>query len=86
MFEPVIHNSQIQDFYTKLKNRKAAIKAKMEHGEMFTKIDQNSNEVMALRDKGYLVALELILFEMECEFQIYNTDNPESTIERRIMH
>ncbi len=73
--------AKIQKYYTSLRIRKSITKAQLENGGPLS-IDSPYDERMVAHQKGYLHALELILAELENEFDLFNPDNPESNIDK----
>ena len=73
--------SKIQKYYTSLKIRKSVAKGQLENGGLLT-VDRAFDENMLSRQKGYIEAIELILQELEQEFDLYNPDNPNSDISK----
>lgn len=73
--------SKIQKYYTTLKIRQTATKHQNKNGgTLFA--DMKFDELMMARQRGYLEAIDLILQELEHEFDLYNPDNPKSDIKK----
>jgi len=73
--------SKIQKYYTTLKIRKSVTKLQIENGGTLTPALTYDDKMLA-RQRGYLDALELILKELEYEFDLYNPDNSDSDIKK----
>lgn len=71
--------AKIQKYYTSLRIRKSVAKSQLENGGLLS-VDHAWDDEMLARQKGYIEALELILQELEHEFDLFNPDNPKSDI------
>lgn len=73
--------AKIQKYYNSLRIRKVVAKQQLENGGTLT-VDAKFDEIMTARQKGYLEAIELILQELENEFDLYNPENPDADISK----
>jgi hypothetical protein len=73
--------AKIQKYYTSLRIRKVVAQQQLENGGILT-VDAKFDEIMTARQKGYLEAIELILQELEHEFDLYNPENPNVDISK----
>jgi hypothetical protein len=73
--------SKIEKYYTALRVRKAVLNQQIKNHRPITS-DKELDEKLLIRQQGQLDALELILKELEHEFDLYNPDNPESNISK----
>lgn len=65
--------AKIQKYYTSLRIRKSVAKQQLENGGLLT-VENAFDEQMLARQKGYIEAIELIMEELENEFELYNPD------------
>lgn len=73
--------AKIQKYYTSLRIRKVVTQQQLENGGLLT-VDAKFDEIMTARQKGYLEAIELILQELEHEFDLYNPENPNADVSK----
>ncbi len=73
--------AKIEKYFTSLRIRKTVTKTQLKNGGTLT-VDNKFDEMMMARQKGYIEALELIIEELEHEFDLYNPDNPNSDISK----
>lgn len=75
--------AKIEKYYTSLRIRKSVAKSQLENGGPLT-VESPWNDKMIARQQGYIEAIDLILKELENEFDLYNPDNPESNISKLV--
>jgi hypothetical protein len=73
--------AKIEKYFTSLRIRKSVAKSQLENGGTLT-VDKKFDDMMTARQKGYIEALDLIIKELENEFDLYNPDNPDSDVNK----